>query len=154
MPQPPREVTQRGTEFHSWVEEFFGGGTLFDPADLPGAADETVADEDLARLKETFKGSEWASRQVVAQEVPFVVEFEGTVVRGRIDAVFAGEDGGFDIVDWKTGRPPRGEDAEHAAFQLRVYRRAWSRLKGVPESRIRTAFYYVGADHTWWPELD
>ncbi|SDL60774.1 DNA helicase-2 / ATP-dependent DNA helicase PcrA [Glycomyces sambucus] len=153
MPQPPRPATQRGTEFHSWVEEFFGGGTLFDPADLPGAADDAVDQADLERLKTAFRESAWARRRIAAQEVPFVIEYEGTVVRGRIDAVFHGEDGGYDIVDWKTGRPPQGEAADHAALQLRVYRRAWARLKGLPESEVRAAFHYISSDHTWWPDL-
>lgn len=155
MPQPPQRATRRGTAFHAWVEEFFGGAALFDPEDLPGAADEAVVDdEELARLKDAFKRSVWASRAIVAQEVPFVVEYEGTVVRGRIDAVFAREDGGFDVVDWKTGRPPEGAEAENAVLQLKVYRRAWARLRGVPESRVGAAFHYVGADRTWWPEID
>ncbi|WP_112133968.1 UvrD-helicase domain-containing protein [Glycomyces dulcitolivorans] len=159
MPQPPRPATQRGTEFHSWVEEFFGGGTLFDPADLPGAADEAVDQADLERLKAAFRGSAWAQRRIAAQEVPFVVEFEGTVVRGRIDAVFFREPshrdgGGYDIVDWKTGRPPQGEAAAHAALQLKVYRRAWARLKDIDEAEVRTAFHYIASDHTWWPDLN
>jgi DNA helicase-2/ATP-dependent DNA helicase PcrA len=158
MPQPPRAATQRGTEFHAWVEEFFGGGTLFDPIDLPGAADEAAPDADLDRLKEAFKHSEWSNRRIAAQEVPFVIEYEGTVVRGRIDAVFFREPGhrdggGYDIVDWKTGRPPQGEAADHAALQLKVYRKAWAKLKAVPEGTIRTAFHYVGSNQTWWPEL-
>lgn len=154
MPLPPKQVTRRGTEFHAWVEEFYGGGGLFDPEELPGAADDPVGDEELARLKDAFKRSEWASRSIVAQEVPFVIEYEGTLVRGRIDAVFAREDGGFDIVDWKTGRRPEGAEAENAALQLRVYRKAWAKLRGVPESRIRTAFHYVGDEHTWWTDVD
>ncbi|GAB3219048.1 ATP-dependent DNA helicase [Glycomyces halotolerans] len=153
MPQPPRQVTRRGTEFHAWVEEFFGGGALFDPADLPGAADEAVGDEELARLKERFRASEWAGRSAVAQEVPFVVEYEGVVVRGRIDAVFSTDDGGYEVVDWKTGRPPEGAAAEAAALQLEVYRKAWAKLKGVDEDRIGTAFYYVSEDRTWRPEF-
>jgi len=154
MPQPPRLATQRGTEFHAWVEEFFGGGTLFDPADLPGAADDIVGDADLARLKEAFRGSVWSKRRIAAQEVPFVIDYEGTVVRGRIDAVFYREGGGYDIVDWKTGRPPQGEAARNAALQLKVYRKAWARLKGIEEAEIRTAFHYIGADETWWPDED
>jgi DNA helicase-2/ATP-dependent DNA helicase PcrA len=153
MPQPPRAATQRGTEFHAWVEEFFGGGTLFDPLDLPGAADEVGRDTDLDRLKESFRNSVWSNRRIAAQEVPFVIEYEGTVVRGRIDAIFHGEDGGYDIVDWKTGRPPQGEAADHAALQLKVYRRAWARLKDIEETEIRTAFHYVGNNQTWWPEI-
>ncbi|SDE29295.1 UvrD-helicase domain-containing protein [Glycomyces harbinensis] len=154
MPQPPRQATQRGTEFHAWVEEFFGGGTLFDPVDLPGAADAVADQADLDRLKADFRNSEWARRDIAAQEVPFVIAYEGMVVRGRIDAIFHREGGGYDIVDWKTGRPPTGEAAEHAALQLKVYRKAWARLKGVDESEVRAAFHYVGANHTWWPGLD
>jgi DNA helicase-2/ATP-dependent DNA helicase PcrA len=153
MPQPPRAATQRGTEFHSWVEEFFGGGTLFDPMDLPGAADELSRDADLNRLKESFKNSAWADRRIAAQEVPFVIEYEGTIVRGRIDAIFHGEGGGYDIVDWKTGRPPQGEAADHAALQLKVYRKAWARLKNIEETEIRAAFHYVGGNETWWPDI-
>ncbi|GAB4008551.1 hypothetical protein GCM10029992_65250 [Glycomyces albus] len=152
MPQPPQEATRRGTRFHAWVEEFFGGGALFDPADLPGAADDMVADADLERLKRAFRASEWASRRIVAQEVPFVVDYEGLVVRGRIDAVFARDGGGFEVVDWKTGRVPEGEAAERAALQLRVYRKAWAELEGVDESAVGMAFYYVGQDRTWRPD--
>jgi DNA helicase-2/ATP-dependent DNA helicase PcrA len=152
MPVPPRPATQRGTEFHAWVEEFFGGGTLFDPADLPGAADPVGPDADLDRLKAAFRASAWSKRRIAAQEVPFVIDYEGTVVRGRIDAIFYRDGGGYDIVDWKTGRPPQGEAARHAALQLKVYRKAWARLRSIDESQIRTAFHYIAADHTWWPE--
>ena len=154
MPQPPRRAARRGTEFHAWVEEFFGGGALFDPADLPGAADEIETDAELELLKRAFRASQWASRPVVAQEVPFVVDYEDLVVRGRIDAVFAREGGGYDVVDWKTGRPPEGEAAERAALQLRVYRRAWARLRGVDESEVGMAFHYVRQDLTWRPETN
>jgi DNA helicase-2/ATP-dependent DNA helicase PcrA len=154
MPQPPRDATRRGTEFHAWVEEFFGTGALFDPEDLPGAADEVPSEAELDRLKEAFGESAWARRKIAAQEVSFVVEYEGTVVRGRIDAVFHREDGGYDVVDWKTGRPPEGRAAQHAALQLKVYRKAWAKLKGVEESAVHAAFHYVGANRTWWPELD
>ncbi len=155
MPQPPQQATRRGTAFHAWVEEFFGTAALFDPADLPGAADAAAADdEELTRLKAAFERSAWASRTVIAQEVPFVIEYEGAVVRGRIDAVFARDDGGYDVVDWKTGRPPTGQEATNAALQLRVYRKAWAKLRGVPESAVGAAFHYVGADHTWWPDAD
>ncbi len=35
---------------------------------------------------------------------------EGLLVRGRMDAVFAEPDGGWDVVDWKTGRRPPGAE--------------------------------------------
>ncbi len=154
MPSVQQEATARGTDFHAWVEEFFGQRPLFDPVDMPGAsdADLVVSDVELRELKERFERSEWAQRSLVAQEVPFVVSVDGTPVRGRIDAVFARDDGDWDVVDWKTGKPPHGERAERAAVQLAVYRHAWARLNSVDPSRVHVAFYYVGANQTVRPE--
>jgi DNA helicase-2/ATP-dependent DNA helicase PcrA len=68
---------------------------------------------------------------------------EGLLVRGRIDAVFAEDDGGWDVVDWKTGRRPSGAGASAAAVQLAAYRLAWHQLTGAPLDRVRAAFFYV-----------
>ena len=79
----------------------------------------------------------------VAVEVPFEMPVGDTVVRGRIDAVFAEPDGGATVVDWKTGEPPRGAEAmRQAAVQLAVYRLAWAACR-IPAISVRTAFYYV-----------
>ncbi|MFC4335800.1 ATP-dependent helicase [Salininema proteolyticum] len=154
LPQIQRRATARGTDFHAWVEEFYGQQGLFDPLDLPGASDADLieSDTELERFKETFERSEWASRKLAAQEVPFVVSVGGVPVRGRIDAVFERADGGWDVVDWKTGRPPSGDQASRAAVQLAVYRHAWAKLQGVDPDSVSTAFYYVGADRTVRPE--
>ena len=57
------------------------------------------------------------------------------------------------MVDWKTGEPPHGREAmRQAAVQLAVYRLAWAALAGVPESAVRTAFYYVRARTTVVPD--
>ena len=71
------------------------------------------------------------------------------MVRGRIDAVFADEDGGWTVVDWKTGDPPRDESA--AAVQLAAYRLAWAELSGAPVDSVRAAFHYVRLDRTSAP---
>ena len=77
-----------------------------------------------------------------------------TIVRGRIDAVFADPDGGVTVVDWKTGTPPADDEARrHAAVQLAVYRLAWAGLSGVPESAVRAAFHYVRSGRTVTPEV-
>jgi DNA helicase-2/ATP-dependent DNA helicase PcrA len=68
---------------------------------------------------------------------------EGLLVRGRFDAVFADDDGGWDVVDWKTGRRPTGAAATAAAVQLAAYRLAWHQLTGAPLERVRAAFFYV-----------
>ena len=107
----------------------------------------------MAALQDAFSESPWAARTPVAVEVPFEMPIGDTLVRGRIDAVFADPDGGATVVDWKTGEPPRGPEAmRQAAVQLAVYRLAWAALAGVPESSVRTAFYYVRARTTVIPE--
>jgi DNA helicase-2/ATP-dependent DNA helicase PcrA len=140
MPRPPAPHALRGTEFHRWLEERFGQPQLID------------ADE-LAELKAKFAASEWADRQPAEVEVPFETLVADRLVRGRIDAVFAdAADGRYDVVDWKTGRPPGGEAERHAAaVQLAAYQLAWAELAGVQVSDVRAAFYYVRFDQTVRP---
>jgi len=85
--------------------------------------------------------------------VPFETLVGDRLVRGRIDAVFAdASDGRFDVVDWKTGAPPRTEAERHAvSVQLAAYRLAWAKLAGVPVAAVRAAFYYVAHDQTVRP---
>jgi DNA helicase-2/ATP-dependent DNA helicase PcrA len=157
LPTRPEPHALLGNAFHDWVERFYGTERLFDLADLPGAADTDIAQrdaEELAALQEAFLASPWAARTPVAVEVPFEMAIGGTVVRGRIDAVFAEPDGGATVVDWKTGEPPHGsEAARHAAIQLGVYRLAWAALSGGRESLVRTAFHYVRSGVTVVPEV-
>jgi DNA helicase-2/ATP-dependent DNA helicase PcrA len=75
---------------------------------------------------------------------------EGVLVRGRMDAVFADGDG-WDVVDWKTGLPPSGADADAAAVQLATYRLAWHQLTGAPLESVRAAFVYVRTGDTVRP---
>ena len=115
-----------------------GAERLFDLDDLPGAVDSDIARADadaLAELQAAFAVSPWATRTPIDVEVPFDMLIGGTVVRGRIDAVFADDDGGATVVDWKTGEPPDTPEAKrHAAVQLAVYRLAWAALQGCPAS--------------------
>ena len=139
MPSEPRPSTRRGTAFHAWMEQRLRSDALIDLDDLPGAGDDhAAADDELPRLQAAFEASEWASREVVAVEVDVETPVAGMVLRGRIDAVFAGtplvrdalsRNGfraeipqgcrrqpellgeGYDVVDWKTGVPPTGDAA-------------------------------------------
>ncbi|MEB4211773.1 ATP-dependent DNA helicase [Mycobacterium sp. 94-17] len=154
LPSRPERYALLGNAFHAWVQKFYGAECLFELGDLPGAADSGVGDcAELAALQDAFTESPWAAKTPVAVEVPFEMPIAGTLIRGRIDAVFADPDGGATVVDWKTGEPPRGPEAmRQAAVQLAVYRSAWAALAGVPESSVRTAFYYVRARTTVVPE--
>jgi DNA helicase II / ATP-dependent DNA helicase PcrA len=156
MPRPPAPQARRGTAFHRWLEERFGQQRLIDAADLLGAADEPADDGDagdLALLQERFEAGEWGGRWPVEVEVPFETLIAGRAVRGRIDAVFGDAgDGGYDVVDWKTGEPPAsGDEQRAAAVQLAAYRLAWAGLARVPLGQVRAAFYYVRQDLTLRP---
>ena len=106
MPQPPARQARRGTAFHRWLEERFGQQRLIDDDDL-FAEDEEGPDENLIELRARFEAGEWGGRWPREVEVPFDMLIGDRQIRGRIDAVFADADGGFDVVDWKTGQLPR-----------------------------------------------
>jgi DNA helicase-2/ATP-dependent DNA helicase PcrA len=155
MPRPPARQARRGTAFHRWLEQRYGQQLLIDDSDLFGAPDDDGAPdrEDLAELRACFERGQWADRWPQAVEVPFETLVGDRLVRGRIDAVFAdARDGRFDVVDWKTGAPPRTEAERHAvSVQLAAYRLAWAKLAGVPVAAVRGAFYYVAHDQTVRP---
>ena len=137
LPAKPAPLARRGTAFHLWLEQRWGGDKLLDLDELPGAGDETArVDEDLSALREAFLASVWADRAPHEVEVPFDMVFDGVVVRGRMDAVFADGDGWL-VVDWKTGAVPTGAHARAAAVQLAAYRLAWQRIAGQGRSWTR-----------------
>ncbi len=175
MPRPPAPYARRGTAFHQWLEERFGQQRLIDTDDLfgadellglgdrtsdghgdgtsPAARAEAEAEADLTALRDKFEASDWAGRWPREVEVPFETLIGDRLVRGRIDAVFDdAPDGLVDVVDWKTGQPPKSEPERHAvAVQLAAYRLAWAALAGVPVDRVRAAFHYVRPNRTVRP---
>ena len=152
LPLPPNPHARRGTAFHAWLEQRFGAAQLLDLDELPGAADEGAASDDaLLSLQEAFLASEWAERRPIEAEVPFETVIAGVAVRGRMDAVFADADGGFTVVDWKTGPLPDEPRLPALAVQLAAYRLAWADLAGIPPERVRAAFHFVRADVTLRP---
>ena len=155
LPARPDAHALLGTAFHDWVQRLYGADRLFDLEDLPGAGVPQATDsEELAKLQDAFTASPWAARTPVDVEVGFEMAIGDTVVRGRIDAVFADADGGVTVVDWKTGEPPADDDARrHAAVQLAVYRLAWAGLAGCPLAQVRAAFHYVRSGRTVRPEV-
>ena len=156
LPVRPDPHALLGTAFHDWVQRFFHAERLFDLEDLPGAVDGELGlaeAERLAELQAAFAVSPWASRIPVDVEVPFDMVIGGTVVRGRIDAVFADDDGGVTVVDWKTGDPPATAEAlQQNSVQLAVYRLAWAATAGVSPDSVRAAFHYVRSGRTVEPD--
>lgn len=87
----------------------------------------------------------WAERQIVVN-VPQL----GTIVNGKLDAVFFGGLDGVDrskqytIVDWKTGKKPRKkEEIQKKLAQLDMYRILLSAMEGVPLTAIDACLYYL-----------
>jgi DNA helicase-2/ATP-dependent DNA helicase PcrA len=68
-----------------------------------------------------------------------------------MDAVFADPDGGWTVVDWKTGAPPGPDVLPALTVQLAAYRLAWASLSGTPLERVRAGFHYVRRDYTLRP---
>ncbi|MQY28330.1 UvrD-helicase domain-containing protein [Nocardia aurantia] len=159
LPFPPSPFARRGTAFHAWLQQWFGATQLMELDALPGAADSDGADAELVRLQEAFLSSEWADRNPVEVEIAFETSIAGTLLRGRMDAVFAESGGRWLVVDWKTGSEPTRAEEAAVAMQLAVYRLAWARLMsvrtGAPESelltRIGAAFHYVRSGRTIAP---
>jgi DNA helicase-2/ATP-dependent DNA helicase PcrA len=149
LPKAPDPYARRGTAFHRWLEERFGASALFDLEELfePGEA----PDSELATLKDAFEASIWADRVPMEVETPFVLSLGGVVIRGRMDAVFERLDGGYEVVDWKTGTVPTGAAARAAAVQLAAYRLAWASLRGVDVESVSAAFHYVKPNVTVRP---
>lgn len=147
VPREPGMAARKGTAFHAWVEDFFGRSGMLDLDEHAGAADAYVDEAyQLEDMVATFENSEWASRTPAFIEVPVETRVDSVIVRGRIDAVFQDSDGGWDLIDWKTGAPPSADKLAVRSVQLAVYRLAWSRLRNVPLEKVRAAFYFVAAD--------
>ncbi|MHA7262501.1 ATP-dependent helicase [Arthrobacter sp. TMN-37] len=144
VPRQPGSAARKGTAFHAWIEEFYGTSGMLDLGEYPGAADahvdEALGLEDMAEI---FRNSTWAARTPAGIEVPIETKVGGVIVRGRIDAVFRDADGTWDLIDWKTGRPPSEAKRAAKSVQLALYRLAWARLKEVPLESVRAAFFYV-----------
>jgi DNA helicase II / ATP-dependent DNA helicase PcrA len=141
VPVRPQPQARRGSRFHAWVETLYGATPLLEPDDLPGAGDADVSDDELAALQAKFLADGWAERRPVAVEQPFELVVGGRLVRGRIDAVYPREGGGYDVVDYKTGSVPT--DFAAASLQLSVYRLAWAELRDVDPAVVDAGFLYV-----------
>jgi len=137
----PHPVSRRafvGSQFHAWVEQYYGSSLLIEEDYAP-------ADERLARLCRSFETSVFSSARPCAVEQDFVTAIAGHAVSGRIDAVFRAEENPglvpdgktILIVDWKTGTTDPDPD------QLRIYARAWASETGIGLDQIATGFFSV-----------
>ncbi|HEX5731126.1 ATP-dependent DNA helicase [Microbacterium sp.] len=167
MPERPFRQTRLGTLFHAWVEQRsgrIGMARSLDDAlweldeDAPATTASAEDAEVLAKLQANFAASEWGALSPieVETEIDFPVAEGAAGLDGRphvvickLDAVYRRDDRGgrIEIVDWKTGAPPRtASERQERMLQLQLYRRAYHEKHGVPLDQIDVALYYVADD--------
>ncbi|RUQ99261.1 ATP-dependent DNA helicase [Labedella endophytica] len=105
----------------------------------------------LAELQAIFERSEWADLRPLEVEREIHAVIAGKIVVCKLDAVYE-RDGVHQIVDWKTGRPPKNEtELEERQIQLALYRLAYAAWSGVDAESVDAVFYYVGDDEVIRP---
>ncbi|WP_137656101.1 ATP-dependent DNA helicase [Bifidobacterium moukalabense] len=176
IPRVASPSAQLGTRLHAWAERFImadaesgaNGGNAVSRADLiDGLAQDEATITGLERSGEPGNAAQerklldwrhrlvqsvWARRNPAWAERQLVVNVPqlGTIVNGKLDAVFFGgidpndRSKTYTIVDWKTGHRPRTRnEIDEKLAQLDMYRMLLSAMKGVPLDSIDACLYYL-----------
>lgn len=144
LPRRPSPAARRGVEIHRRIE-LHGLGHVpiqdldLDAYDIPEEPDRVAGSDPYA----AYLASPYAERRPTLVEAGFQFDtVSGVAVRGRIDAVYADGDG-WEIVDFKTGRPRSDPWLD---VQLQAYAVAARRVDfGIgPPERLTVTFVYLG----------
>lgn len=147
IPRRPSAEANLGTAFHQWAEQYLRKVAANDsepqesvPALIDGVSGQILHEnseisQKLDGMKRAFISSDIVEKyKVEGLEMPFSVEIEGLLVRGRIDACLQSRvDGKVLLVDWKTGKPGSLAKEDRLCrylVQLDIYRHAWNQLRG------------------------
>lgn len=82
--------------------------------------------------------------ETVGVEEAFVIELEGTdyALRGYIDRIVKGKNGGLLIIDWKTSKRAKTKVDLYKDTQMKMYAFAASHIHNVPIEKITVGHYY------------
>ena len=147
LPRRPSAAQRRGVDVHRRIELHNRGAIAFDDVahdlyDVP-AADAHVGTAPSADPFEVFMASRFAGRTPRFIETAIDLEVGPARVRGRVDAVYESDDGGWEIVDYKSGID-KGDP--QAIVQLEAY--AVAAVEGAigaePPEDLRATFLYLG----------
>jgi len=146
LPRRPTSAARRGVEIHRRIELHNRGTVAFDEAD-PAFYD-AVDDHPgpVTTAFDRFLSSRFAERPPILVEAPFDLLVGEARISGRIDAVYEGEPGAWEVVDFKSGRP--GDDPSRRV-QLQAYAVAAAEAGLMPGSvagSTRVTFAYLGGD--------
>ena len=144
VPSSYSAAAASGTRFHANLESAFLAGSELDLASW---------EESEHKLGVSFLGSRFAGLSPAYIETPIEFGLAQTVVVCKLDAVYE-LDGGWQIVDWKSGKPPATKDEiEKKSVQLALYRIGFSRLFNIPIEKIQASFFYAGSGEEIMPDL-
>jgi DNA helicase-2/ATP-dependent DNA helicase PcrA len=149
LPDRPTPARRIGTEVHKRIEERSRGVSVFaeeTELDEPSGISSATRVGDMLEKWEAVYGQRTIARLPSGEpmiELPFSLKKDGRIIRGRIDAVYETEDGGLEIVDFKTGR--RFEKDEEAD-QLELYAEALRANGLVPAEgqKITLTYAFIG----------
>ena len=160
IPQEPTEAASRGSAVHAAIAHYFGYAATLDIDSLvlnlgfddeeagAPAFDRGITSSAEQELYDRFQDSRFAHYPPLAIETTCEIALAGKPIRCVIDAVFDTSQilgaRPITIVDWKTGKRPSKSEVEKRAYQLALYRLAWSATHGVPLEDVDACFYYLG----------
>jgi DNA helicase-2/ATP-dependent DNA helicase PcrA len=157
LPRFSGPAARIGTEVHRWIERrSVGQGTLIEPEEAPDLTAEELSGEPgkVDRLRQAFLESRFAGVVPRYTERAFLLSIDGSVVGGRIDAIYGQDDGRWEVVDWKTGRRPPADD-RLASLQLDIYGLACVEIWGRrPEDLALTYLYLASGEEVSHPMGD
>jgi DNA helicase-2/ATP-dependent DNA helicase PcrA len=147
LPRFSGPAARIGTEVHRWIERrAVGQGTLLDPDETPDLTAEELVGEPgkVERLRQAFLDSRFAGLPPRYVERAFLLALEGSVIGGRIDAIYGQDEGPWEVVDWKTGRRPASDDPL-ASLQLDVYGLACVEIWGRRPQDLTLTYLYLAS---------
>jgi DNA helicase-2/ATP-dependent DNA helicase PcrA len=136
-----------GTDVHRWIEMTSRGqATLLELDDEPDLTLEELAEAPgkTNDLRRAFRESRFGDMVPLFAERPFLLPVEGVTIKGRIDAIYGVHDGPWEVVDYKTGRIPRDDDAL-ARAQLDLYALACIDVWHKRAEDLRLTYLYLAS---------
>jgi DNA helicase-2/ATP-dependent DNA helicase PcrA len=147
MPRSFSRAARRGVDLHRRIELHNRGAMPLEDPDQ-AAYDLSPAEEGPegvpgAHPFEAFRDSRFAAQRPLFVEAPFDVKVGRARVRGRVDAVYPEGKDGWEVVDFKSGRPAN-DPAPHV--QLEAYAVAAREAGFAPTTprRLIVTFAYLG----------
>ena len=149
LPRRYSYVTRRGTRIHRQIELHHQGKVpLLEPDDdIPELIGDDRPADSPADPFQVFLDSRFSKMRIQWLERGFTLRLgEGFLVRGRIDAVYRRESGAWEIVDFKSGRPPADDPHGARLAQMQVYALAVSEIPelGPAPADLSVTIAYLG----------